>query len=176
MVNDNKKKEELKKQGEEDKSSSSHVALARELEECQKKKDEYLSGWQRARADFINHKKEELERMESIIKFANEELVLKMLPVLDNFCLVEKEIPEDLKENDCIKGILQLKIQILDFLKQEGVEEIKAEGEKFDPNFMEAAEMVEAEDMDSGMVAEEIQKGYTLNCKVIRPAKVKVVK
>lgn len=177
--------EDKKKQSEEypafaeataGKQKKSIEELEKELEICQRKQEEYLAGWQRARADFLNHKKEEIERMEGIIKFANEELVLKMLPVLDNFCLIEKEIPEDLKGNECVRGILQLKTQIMDFLKQEGVEEIKAEGEKFDPNFMEAVEMVEAEGVEPGRVSEEIQKGYTLNCKVIRPARVRVTK
>ena len=150
--------------------------LKKELEICQKKRDEYLSGWQRARADFINHKKEELERMGEIVKFATEEMILRALPILDNFYLIEKRLPENLKEDENVKGILQVKNQLLEFLKSHGVEEIKCQGQKFDPNFQEAVEMVEKEDVESGQVIEEVQKGYTLNSKVIRPAKVKVVK
>ena len=164
MVEDKKKKpatlEELKK----------------ELEICQKKRDEYLSGWQRARADFINHKKEELERMGEIVKFATEEMILRALPILDNFYLVEKRLPENLKEDENVKGILQIKNQLLEFLKSHGVEEIKCQGQKFDPNFQDAVEMVEKENAESGQVVEEVQKGYTLDSKVIRPAKVKVTK
>ena len=145
------------------------------LEECKKQRDEYLAGWQRARADLLNYKKEEMERFEQVLKFAGEEFVLKVLPVLDNFNLIEKKLPEDLMEEENIKGILQLKIQIEDFLKNQGVEEIKC-GEKFDPNFQEAVETIEKEDMESGTILEEIQKGYTINGRILRPAKVKVIK
>jgi len=145
------------------------------LEECQKQRDEYLAGWQRARADLLNYKKEEMERFEQVLKFAGEEFVLKVLPILDNFNLIEKKIQEDLKEDENIKGVLQLKKQIEDFLKSQGVEEIKC-GEKFDPNFQEAVETIEKEEGESGTILEEIQKGYTINGRILRPAKVKVIK
>ncbi len=150
--------------------------LKKKLEECQKLKDEYLAGWQRARADFLNYKKEEIERFEEILKYAGVELILRILPILDNFEVTEKKLPENLKNDENIKGILQLKNQILDFFKNQGVEEIKTAGEKFDPNFMEAAGMVEMKDKDSGIVIEEIQKGYKINGRLLRPAKVKVTK
>jgi len=149
--------------------------LKKKFEDCQKKRDEYLAGWQRARADFLNYKKEEMERIGEILKYANTELILKFLPILDNIYLVEEKLPEDLKKNDSIKGILQIKDQILDFLKKEGVEEIKT-GERFDPNFQEAVEVVEKEGIESGVILEITQKGYTINGRLLRPAKVKVVK
>jgi len=145
------------------------------LEEYKKQRDEYLAGWQRARADLLNYKKEEMERFEQVLKFAGEEFVLKVLPILDNFNLIEKKLPEDLREEENIKGILQLKKQIEDFLKSQGVEEMKC-GERFDPNFQEAMETIEKEDMESGTILEEIQKGYTINGRILRPAKVKVIK
>jgi molecular chaperone GrpE len=151
--------------------------LKKKLGDCQKQKDQYLAGWQRARADLLNYKKEEIERIEEILKYAGEELILKILPILDNFNFAEKEIPEELKNNEDVKGILQLKKQLLDFLKKEGVEEIKIKlGEKFDPNFMEAVETVEKADCQPGSIVEEVRKGYKLHGKVIRPAKVKVTK
>ena len=168
--------DELKKKGDESKDSSSPIADTRELEECQKQKDEYLTGWQRERADFLNYKKGELERIGEIIKYGDLGLILKILPILDNFEIAEKKLPENLKNDDNVKGILQLKNQILDFLKNQGVEEIKSLGEKFDPNFMEVVETTEAKDKESGIVVEEIQKGYKINGKVLRPAKVRVTK
>ncbi|MCJ7786959.1 nucleotide exchange factor GrpE [Patescibacteria group bacterium] len=166
--------------------------LKKQLEECQKKKDEYLAGWQRERADFLNYKKEEIERIGEILKYAGEGLILKILPILDNFEIAEKKILEDLKgeenksssspfagarENDeNVKGLLQIKTQFQDFLKNLGVEEIKSVGDKFDPNFQEVIEEVEAKDKESGIIIEEIQKGYKLHGKVLRPAKVKIAK
>jgi molecular chaperone GrpE len=146
------------------------------LEECKKLKDEYLNGWKRERADFLNYKKEEMERIRELMKYANEELILKMLPILDNFEVASKNISEKLKNDDNIKGFLQIRQQIKDFLKMQGVEEIKTIGEKFNPNFMEITEEIEIKDKEPGIVVEEIQKGYTSHGKVIRPAKVKVSK
>jgi len=155
--------------------------LKKKFEDCQKKRDEYLAGWQRARADFLNYKKEEMERIGKLLKYANENLILKILPILDNFEKAEKEIPEDKKNNQFLEGLLQIKTQFKDFLKNQGIEEIKVVGKEFDPNFMEAVEVMEPASAEasagkSGAILEEIQKGYKLHGKVIRPAKVKVSK
>lgn len=160
-----------------DYNPATHIEeLKKKLEECQKKRDEYLAGWQRARADFLNYKKEEMEKIKEILKYGNENLILKILPILDNFYLIEKKLPENLKNDENLKGVLQIKTQFQDFLKNQGIEEIKTIGKKFDPNFMEAVEEAEAKDKKSGTIIEEIQKGYTIHGKVLRPAKVKVAK
>jgi len=164
-MSDKKKPEEL-----------SLEELKKKLEGYQKQKDEYLAGWQRARADFINYKKEETERVGTFFSYAIEGLVLKFLPILDNFELIEKNLPKDLDDNEYIKGVSQIKVQVKDILKNLGVKEIKALKEKFDPSFHEAVEQVETEGEESGIVIEEVQKGYKLQDKVIRPAKVKVAK
>jgi molecular chaperone GrpE len=169
--------EEEKRKTEEGKEKELNSEdLKKKLEECEKLKNEYLAGWQRERADFLNYKREELERMEEILKYANEELILKILPILDNFEIVTKRLPEDLKNNENVKGILQIKDQILNFLKEQGVEEIKSIGEKFDPNFHEVVEEIEIKGKEPGTVVEETQKGYKINGRLLRPAKVKVAK
>ncbi len=146
----------------------------KELEECRKQKDEYLAGWQRAKADLINYKKGEMERMGQIVRYASEELMCKILPILDNLERAEEGMPEEKKEDDYFKGFLQIKNQVKDLLKHFGVEEIEALGKKFDPNFHEV--VGEAEGGKSGEIKEVLQKGYTLQDKVIRPAKVKIIK
>lgn len=173
MTEDKKEKQKEDKESSVVESSEEKVSTQ---EECQKQRDEYLAGWQRARADLLNYKKEEMERFEQVLKFAGEEFILRILPVLDNFNLAEKKLPEDLKKDNNVKGILQLKNQIEDFLKIQGVEEIKTSGNKFDPNFQEVIETVEQEGGESGTVLEEIQKGYMINNRVLRPARVKVIK
>jgi len=150
--------------------------LKKQLEECQKLKDEYLAGWQRSRAELLNYKKEELERIGELIKYADTGLILKILPILDNFEIAEKKLPENLKQDENIKGLILIKNQIQDFLKSQGVEEIKTIGEKFDPNFMEVVEEVEGKNVDSGIAIEEIQKGYKIHGRLLRPAKVRVAK
>lgn len=190
MTEENKKdKKEIKTE------EKAGIESTEELEECKKKCEEYLAGWKRERADFINYKKEEIEKMGELIKYANEGLILKLLPILDNIYLAEKELPESLDTAQdssgqifqawkiWTEGFLQIKKQLCDFMQKQGIEEIKTVGEKFDPNFMEIAEEVESgaseknkEFIESGTVIEEIQKGYALRGKVIRPAKVKISK
>ncbi len=150
--------------------------LEKKLEECEKEKQEYIEGWQRAKADYLNSRRNDDIRMKEIIKNSNEELILNILPILDNLELAEKNLPENLKENDFVKGVIQIKKQFQDVLKNEGVEEIKSCGENFDPNLHTAVEEIEKKDAESGTIAEEIQKGYTLNGKVIRSSRVKTIK
>ena len=174
----------MEEKKEEIKIEQNIEELKKKLEECEKLKDEYLAGWQRERADFLNYKREELERIGEILKYTNIGLILNILPILDNFEIAEKKLPEDLKNDENVKGILQIKNQILNFLKNQGVEEIKSAGEKFDPNFHEAVEEIEppsakateGKDIKSGIIVEEIQKGYKINGKLLRPAKVRVAK
>lgn len=171
---------------QEEKKEINIEKLKKKIEECEKLKNEYLIGWQRARADLLNYKKGELERLRELLKYVAEPLILKILPILDNFEIAEKKLPENLKNNENIKGILQIKNQILEFLKNRGVEEIESLGKKFDPNFHEVVEDVSSEALakegmevknkESGIIIEEIQKGYKLHDKVLRPAKVKVTK
>jgi molecular chaperone GrpE len=156
--------------------------LKEKIKDCEKQKAEYLAGWQRARADLLNYKKEETERVADILKYANEGLILKMLPILDNFDVALKNIPDE--------GFLQIRKQFQNFLKEQGVEEIESLGKKFDPNLHEVVEEIEinkeeqvtrnkeqgTRDNEQGTILEEIQKGYTINGRLLRPAKVKVFK
>ena len=140
-----------------------------------KKKDEYLENWKRERASFLNYKKEEGERIDKVIKFANQALILEILNILDNIYIAEEKLPKDLEENEWVKGILNIKNQILEFLKNQRVEQIDCLKKEFDPNFHEAVEMIES-NSKSGIIIKEIKKGYTLDGRVIRPAKVKIAK
>jgi len=170
----------MSKKNKEERGEKAEIeGLKKKLEECQKAKNEYLAGWQREKADFLNYKKKEGERIEGLAEHITEGFVLALLPVLDNFDAAEKSLPEDSKEEENIKGFLQIRKQLLDFLKSRGVEEIKTEGQKFNPDCMEAVEIVEAasQDQRSGQIIQEVQKGYKITTgRVLRPAKVKVVK
>ncbi|MSU54275.1 MAG: nucleotide exchange factor GrpE [Candidatus Staskawiczbacteria bacterium] len=137
-----------------------------ELELAQQKADEYLNNWKRERADFINYKKEEMERMAKLMQYGKEDMIEKFLPIIDNIYLAVKHVKDD--------GLAQIQKQIEEFLKKEGIEEIKTEGEKFNPETMEV--MGEAEGGEAGMVAEELQKGYMMSGKILRPAKVRISK
>ena len=145
-----------------------------QLEQYKKEKDEYLKGWKRSRAEFLNYKKEEGQRIAKAAQEEREEIIKELISVLDDIYLAEKEIPSE--ENSWAEGVLGVKKQIEAFFKRMGVEEIISEGEKFDPYFHEAVEVVEDEAEEPDTVIEEIKKGYKLKDKIIRPAKVRVAK
>lgn len=166
--------EETKEEGKN--RLSEKVDLQKELEECQRQKQEYLAGWQRARADFINYKKEEMERIQELIGYAKEEFLLNILPILDSFDQAEKKIPEQKLQDEEIRGLLQIKNQLLNYLKRLGVEEMKIMGEKFDPNLHEVTVEEEKAGIGPGTIIEEVQKGYMIGDRVLRAAKVKVAK
>ena len=140
------------------------------LKKCQELKEEYLDGWQRAKADLINARKDDERRNQEFLKFANAALVFEILPVLDSFDLAFAN--EDSKFS---KGILLIKMQLEDVLKKYGLEAIKSTGEKFNLQFHEIIGETESE-KEEGIITEEIQKGYLLNGKVLRPARVKISK
>jgi len=151
--------------------------LEKKLEEAEKLKNDYLEGWQRERAEFLNFQKEIEKRNEEIIKRSNEDIIRDLLTVLDSFDIsinslnVEGLTPT---EKNIMRGIELIREQMLNVLEQRGLKEIKSVGEKFNPIYHEALEIVKGEEDDK--IAEEIIKGYELNGKVIRPAKVKVKK
>ncbi len=138
-----------------------------QLKHCEHERAEYLAGWQRAKADYINLQREHEQKIADYFKFANEGLILELLPILDSF--------EAAMKNGKDEGIKQLYNQLLSVLKDNGLEEIKAVGEKFNPELHEAVETLKS-DKGEGIVIEEIQKGYRLHGKIIRPSKVKIAK
>jgi len=150
--------------------------LKNKVQKYQKQRDEYLTNWRRARADLINYKKEEANRWQQLLGYAKENFILNILSIVDNFEVIEKELSWEFKKNPYIQGVLQIKKQFQDFLKDQGLEEIKCQGEKFNPEFHEATEQLETKDKESGIIIEELKKGYKLNGKVIRPARVKITK
>ncbi|MEM2933809.1 MAG: nucleotide exchange factor GrpE [Halobacteria archaeon] len=145
----------------------------KELMEKTKLADEYYIQLQYLRADIENLKKfAEKEKME-YIKFANEELVKKMLPVLDSF---ESALKMKCENKGIIEGMEKIYRQLYEILEKEGLKFISAVGEKFDPFKHEAVAQIENKNAEENTILEELQKGYTFNSKVIRTSKVKVSK
>ncbi|MDD2807126.1 MAG: nucleotide exchange factor GrpE [Patescibacteria group bacterium] len=147
-----------------------------ELATVKIKAEEYLNGWKRAKADYINLKKDTEKRTAEIIQYANAALIAELLPIFDNFKLALKHIPEPAKSAEWVTGFIHIKKQFDDFLKQLGIEEIKTDGDKFNPEFHEAVATESQADVESGVIYEEVKSGYTLHGKVVVPAKVKVAK
>jgi len=156
--------------------NTTEIPLEKELAECKKLCDEYLNGWKRAKADFINYKKDEFERTQELIGYTKEDFLESLLPLLDNLERAQKEMPADLLENVHVKGLLMAKTQLEDFLKSHKVYAIESLGKKFDPSVHEVIKASEEAGKESGIIIEEIEKGYMINGKLLRPAKVKVAK
>jgi molecular chaperone GrpE (heat shock protein) len=151
-----------------DKIENKFKKLKDELNICKKEKEEYLAGWQRAKADFINYKKDEEKNREEFAKFTAKNILYDMLQVLDSIDIAFLH-----KESE---GIKEIKSQFLEVLRRNGVEEIAVEnGIKFNPFEHESIIEAEVETKDSdGVIIEELQKGYKLFNRVLRPSKVKV--
>lgn len=165
-LNNNSKKEEVSNAGS---TSEANNALAK----CLKEKDEYLDGWKRAKAELINYKKEEAKRFEMVMKFGQESLIREIVKVLDSFDLALNSLE---REGKADKGIYLIRAQLEDILKQSGLERVIINtGEQHDPSLSEVIATVES-NKPSGTIIEEVEKGYSLHGKLIRPARVKVSK
>jgi molecular chaperone GrpE len=151
--------------------------LQKELTETKKKAEEYLNGWKRTRADYINREKEIEKEKSEWVKFANMAIILQLLPILDNLKRgTQKNADKNTEEHRekfeaWIEGIKQIKNQLENLLKNLGLEEIKTEGEKFDPSLHESIG-TEKSDKGEGLILKEIEAGYKLHGRVIKPAKV----
>lgn len=147
--------------------------LKQKLADCEKTRDEYLAGWQRAKADFVNYKKEEITRLEEIAKYGSEALVADLISVLDSFDMGLRSLE---KAGSVEKGIYMIRSQLSDVLKKRGVERINIQaGVQFDPSLMEAIAEAES-DKPPGTVLEEIEPGWKMHDKILRPARVKISK
>lgn len=145
-----------------------------ELETLKVQCEEYLNGWKRAKADLANSKAEEGRRLAEFAKFVGESMMKDLTAVLDSFALASAAIPET---NDAKKGLLVIQAQLEEALKKHGLEKITASaGDAFDPAKHEAMALVDGSGKPPETVAEEIEKGYSLNGKVLKPARVTVTK
>lgn len=146
------------------------------LKEEAVKSSEYFDKLLRMQADFENYKKRLEKDKLGFIKFANEEIIIEVLKILDDF---ERAVNAGKSKHDfevLYKGVEMIQNDMKEFLKKKGVEEIEAEGKPFNPHEHEAMMQEETDEHPEDHVSGELQKGYTLNGRVIRPSKVKVSK
>ncbi|MGI6332310.1 MAG: nucleotide exchange factor GrpE [Zhaonellaceae bacterium] len=176
-----KVEETVENQNEKNDEGKSQVEEQEELRELlEAKTQEYdvlVNRYQRLQADFDNYKKRSRKELEDMAKYGAEKLVLGLLPVLDNFSRALEAAPQEGEVGKYMSGMDMIYRQWLDVLKSEGLMEIEAVGQPFDPEKHHAVMQVEAESAEEdNIVKEELQVGYTLNGKVIRPSMVKVAK
>ncbi len=145
----------------------------KKLAEAEAKAAEYLSGWQRAKADFINYKKEEVQKFEEFAKYSSADFIKEFINVLDSFDLAIAALE---KNGPVEKGVYMIRTQIEDILKKRGLTKIEVKtGSEFDPAISEAIAFMDSDEPE-GTVLEEIEAGYRLYEKNIRPARVKISK
>ncbi|OIO16592.1 nucleotide exchange factor GrpE [Candidatus Kuenenbacteria bacterium CG11_big_fil_rev_8_21_14_0_20_37_9] len=153
------------------------------IEELKAKSDEYLAGWQRAKADYHNLEKEVGTQRQMWVKMANADLLIDILPIYNNLKLAVKHIPESQKKESWVVGVEHIKNQLKSFLDKNGIEEIEAkEGDSFDPELHDAIDAaltqaqpdtaIEPNKTNKQIIKQEIQAGYKLHGKVLHPARV----
>ncbi len=155
-------------------SEESENISAEEYKEKEDELKQVSTQFIRLQADFENFRKRTEKERKDIVNYALEDFICTLLPVVDNF---DNAMKVEEKENESFyKGIELISKQLKGALESNGLNEIEALGEEFDPNIHHAVFMEESEEYDSGKIVEVIQKGYKLKDKVIRPAMVKVAK
>jgi molecular chaperone GrpE len=151
--------------------------LKKDLADSKAKMAEYLDGWQRARAEFANYKKRQESDLANMRTLSTSALVARLLPVLDDFERATKTMPHALRDMTWIDGVLLIHRKLQLILESEGVKAMEVKpNDVFDPAIHEAISHDDAEGIDSGHVIEELQKGYKLGDRVIRPTLVRVAR
>ena len=159
-------------------SSEENVAEVEDIEslktalaEQKAKAESYLDNWKRAQADFINYKRRSEQDKEEASKFANSGLILDLLPILDDLERALASIPPKSAKLPWVDGIRLIERKFRASLETEGLTPIEAPGKPFDPNLHEAVRQDKGKE---GIIIQELQRGYKLHDRVIRPTMVVV--
>jgi molecular chaperone GrpE len=166
---------EFNDDGEED-LKKTLKKLRADLKEAKKEKEEYLTGWQKERAEFANYKKGEDDRKAMLSESMRERILSRFLSVMDSFnmAFANKEAWEKVDPN-WRKGVEYIYSQMNNVFEEYGVKAVGVEGEIFDPNIHESIELIETDKKElDHTIAVVIQKGYKLGERVMRPARVNV--
>jgi len=164
----------LEDQGVDPELEEQVATLKTALEELDNKAEEYLDGWQRARAEFANYKKRVLRENMDIRQVARGEVIKLYLDIADDLERALQEKPETGDSEIWVEGIEIIFQKLRARLESEGIKPMNAMGEEFDPNIHEALMKEESEEFESGQIIEVMQEGYWIGDKVLRPALVRV--
>lgn len=139
-----------------------------------RKADEYLAGWQRAKADYLNLKKQTEKEKEEFARFANAALIIELFPIYGNLKRALGHVPADQQEAEWVKGIGHIAQQFKQLFQQLGIEEIKTIGQRFNHDLHHAVTKEKRQGAEPGMILDELKTGFTMHGKVIEPAQVRV--
>ncbi len=138
------------------------------------KADEYLAGWQRAKADYLNLKKQTEKEKEEFARFANAALIIELFPIYGNLKRALEHVPADQQQAEWVKGIGHIQQQFKQLFQQLGIEEIKTVGEHFNHDLHHAVAKEKQDGIAAGTVMAELGPGFTMHGKVVQPAQVRV--
>lgn len=158
------------------KQSKSEASEASEMEELRVKIDAITNQMLRVAAEFENYKKRVRREQTELMKYAGENIIKDLIPILDNFERAINSAKSNSSFDSFYQGVDLICKQMLDLLKQRGVSQIEAVGKNFDPNLHEAIVHMPSNEHPENTVIEEFQRGYMLNDRVVRPAIVSVSK
>lgn len=168
---------------EEPASTEATENLAEELEalrarvaELEKQVEQEHAQYLRAMADFQNFRRRHEEQRGEVQQFANREMIMALLPIVDNFERALAAADKNQSYEALVGGVALILRQLQEFLNKHGVEPIDAIGKEFDPNLHEAVMRVEDSEHPENTVVDELQKGYTMHSRVLRPSMVKVAR
>ena len=147
-----------------------------ELDELKKEAGEYKDKWLKVHAEYENTRKRLEKEKHDHIKFANEDIISKLFPIMDNFDMAFAAMEKAEDKEAVMEGIKLVQKEFHRILEENGVERIETVGKEFDPNLHEAVQAVDTEDVPDGEIVEEVRSGYLLNGRLLRPAQVKVAK
>ena len=150
--------------------------FAIDLAEAKTQAAGYLDDLQRLKAEFDNYRKRMVKEQSGLVERAAGNLVLRLLPVLDNFELAVASAEDSRDFERLLRGIEMVFGELKEVLAAEGLERIAAKGKPFDPNYHEAALEVPGDGTGEPYVADELRSGYTFKDRVVRPAMVKVAR
>jgi molecular chaperone GrpE len=158
----------------EEKAVDELVTLCQELEEAKAKEAEYLDGWQRARAELANARKRFQREREQAYANAKTDLLIRLLPVVDDFDRAFESLPDNPSTASWIEGVKLVQRKFLVFLEQERVEAIETTGQEFDPLLHQAVTHEPSTEVPDGHIIAEMQSGYRVGDRVLRPGVVRV--
>ena len=164
---------DVTEQGEE--TAAQDVAtLRQELEEARAKEAEYLDGWQRARAELANARKRFQREQQQAYANAQADLLIRLLPIVDDLERAFETLPDTLSSHSWVEGIKLVQCKAQGLLEQEGVAPIDAVGHEFDPFRHQAVTHEPSDEVPEGHVIAQMQRGYSLGERVLRPCMVRV--
>jgi len=150
--------------------------LRGQLELAQQESAENKAGWQRTAADYANYRRRTEQDREQNLGLANEALLSKLLAIVDDFDRAIANMPDELAKAPWVDGIVAIDRKLRQLLDSEGLTPIEAAGQPFDPHQHEAIVQVETNKVPEGTVTAELQRGYRLRDRVLRPSLVAVAK